>query len=513
MATLEQLEETYFASGETHIRDTAVIPHLDGKAYFAAVQEALDRVDSADDVIYMSAWFFRPQMQLTPSALNLAEVLHNKADIGADVRVILWTGRWCVGAENLDSSSWFDAGFAAGIGTVGNFVSNTRNNILMALQLRQLNPNNREHPPLVGSMLMDHGGGKLGCRHHKVVIVYHRATNDLRAFVGGLDFAPSRLGEPRHPEQNGWHDATVELRGGAAMAVWSDFRTRWEEAVSLPERFFRLEGQRTAFNNVETLNRPLVPPPPQVPSVTSNCGVRVLRSYGAFREKPIWGDGEPWKTVPAGGIREVLPTYIKAINSVTKNPDPNGPPSYIYIEDQYLNTHEAKIEHDLLYSAIARAVNRDVKVVFIVPGRADPDDPASSENQNWTLSLAGMLSLIQPDKWDNFIMYRIQNVFVHTKVLLINDEFLSIGTANFADRSMEGLDTELQTTIVTTGSLVRDFRVRLWADHLRVVVTPHVFDEIADLKKSLGIFDEDWGTDVDFDHSQDAFRLVTPLFD
>jgi phosphatidylserine/phosphatidylglycerophosphate/cardiolipin synthase-like enzyme len=512
MATLEQLEQKYFSSGVQHLRDTEVIPHLDAKDYYVALQEALDMLDSPDDVVYMSAWYFRPQMQLTPNAPMLAQVLHDKADIGMDVRVILWAGRFVVGGRNFDSSSWFDTGFAFAAEHVGNFVSNTQNNITMARHLQEFNPQGREKPPLVGSMLLDHGGGKMGCRHHKVVIVYHKATGDLRAFVGGLDIAPSRIGEPGHPEQNPWHDAAVELRGGAAMTVWDDFRTRWKEAVTLPNRFYRLEGQLTFFNNLETLIRPLVPPPPQVSlGVQTNYGVRVLRSYGPFREAPIGGPGEPWNTLPPGGIQEVLPTYIRAINSVTKNLDPNGPPSYIYIEDQYLNSKESRIEHDTLYASIAQAVNRDVKVVFIVPGRPDPDDPTTDENQHWAASLSGMLSAIQPDKWDNFVMYRIHNTFVHTKVVIINDEFLSIGTANFADRSMEGLDTEIQATIVTPGSLVRDFRVMLWADHLRVPVTPHVFSEIADLKKSLGIFDEDWGTDVDFDHTQDAFRLVAPL--
>jgi len=509
MATLEQLEQKYFASGIQHIRDTEVITHLDGQSYFAAVQEALDMVDSADDTVYMSCWLLKPEIKLVPTGQTLEQILYDKAAIGMDVRVIVWTGRFVVGSDQFDRTSWWDSRFASAAEHFGNFVKNCRNNIAVARRMQTMNPDGFEKPPLEASMLMDHGGGKLGCRHHKVVIVYHKATNDLRAFVGGLDPAPSRFGSPGHPEADPWHDAAVELRGGAAMAVWADFRTRWQEGVMLRNRFLRINGQLSFFNNLPTLIRPLVPPPPPV-SIPSNNGVRILRSYGPFKEAPLWGDGEPWRNVPAGGIQEVLPTYIRAINSATANPDPNGPPSFIYIEDQYLNIPEIKTGHSLLYFAIAQAVNRGVKVIFVVPGRPDEDDPASSENEHWSGSLAQMLSSIEEDKWDNFIMYRVHNVFVHTKLVLINDEFLALGTTNFVDRSMTGLDTEIQATIVTPGSLARDFRVKLWADHLRVPLTPNNTSELADLKKSLALFRPSWGTGVNFNPVDSAYRLVDP---
>ena len=295
------------------------------------------------------------------------------------------------------------------------------------------------------------------------------------------------------------------------MAVWADFRTRWKEAVTLSNRFLRIEGQMTNFNNDETITRPLVPLPPNV-TVQSDYGVRILRSYATFKESPWGGEDRPWATLPPDGVREILPTYIRAINSATRNPDPNGPPSYIYIEDQYLNTWEGRIEHDLLYPAIAQAVNRGVKVIFVVPGRSDPDDPGTGENRTWSITLSHALSDIEFDQWHNFVVYRVHNTMVHTKVVLINDEFLSIGSANFADRSMEGLDTELQAAIVTPGSLVRDFRVKLWADHLRINLTSSIADELGDLKKSLALFQPDWGTGVSFDPKDTtAFRLVDPL--
>lgn len=508
MATLSELEQKYFVSGAgvPHSADTEVIPHVDGRAYFAAIQNAIDKTGTPDDVIYITSWLFSESLILDPlGPVSLRLSLHDKAVAGVDVRIIIWTGRFMMGAGMMDTDTYWDSAtrFASGVESAGGFSQIVQRNIKTALSLRRFNPLGGPKPPLRDRVMMDHAGGKFGSRHQKYTVVYRKATSDLWAFVGGIDFDQSRFSDLHHTSGGlPWHDVGVELRKGAAASVWADFRTRWEEAKTLPSRTFVIGGVREIFNNPATLALAPVPPPPQL-SVPSTSSVRVLRSYAPWRESPVFGDDLPWATVPPEGIQEVFAVYEKALNAAT---------NYIYVEDQALNTEEGKLEHDMLFPLIAAAARRGVKVIFVVPGMSDPTDPGNVQNKEQSLSLINnLVFFIDVFHRDNFVMYRVFNTIVHSKVLIIDDEFFAIGSANFFDRSMEGRDTELQAAIVDPGTPARDLRVRLWADHLRVDPTdPLVAAELGDLTKSLGLFNPDWitGSGVTFAHPNSAFQQV-----
>jgi phosphatidylserine/phosphatidylglycerophosphate/cardiolipin synthase-like enzyme len=504
---LADLETQFFASGERHHRDTEVIAHVDGGNYFAAIQTALDQAVDPEDVIYISSWLINGRTTLTFNGPMLHQILHDKAALGMDGRVSVWTGRFRSGKDAIDNRSCWDTEFAGSAEKHGGFAAIVQGNIMQVRDFRAFNPNNLPKPPLEGSVLMDHGGGKWGSRHQKTTIVYHKATNDLRAFVGGIDYDQSRATFPRHVFFGNWHDTGVELRGGAAMSVWRDFGTRWHEATRLREKTFRIEGEDFPFNNAETLSRPPVPDPPQV-SVQSDYSVRILRSYAGFAESPVFDRDEPWDSIGSNGIREILPTYVKAINA----PQQVSPlKSYIYVEDQDLNREDIQTEHDTLFPFIVQAANRDIRVIFVVPGSPDPADPGHNRNEHQSITIQSMIRQIAPDKRVNFVMYRVKDTIIHSKVMIINDKFVALGSANFLDRSMEGLDTELQACVVNTGTLAQDLRIRLWADHLRVDPTnPQVRSELADLTKSLGFFNENWGSGITFNHDDSAFDLVRP---
>jgi phosphatidylserine/phosphatidylglycerophosphate/cardiolipin synthase-like enzyme len=89
-------------------------------------------------------------------------------------------------------------------------------------------------------------------------------------------------------------------------------------------------------------------------------------------------------------------------------------------------------------------------------------------------------------------MYRVDNLTVHTKLMLVDDVFASIGSANFFSRSMVGTDSEITTTLVTTGQQVRDLRVTLWAEHLRTTLSDELTPMLADLDTALGIWRTQW---------------------
>src|SRR5262249_1960706 len=151
--------------------------------------------------------------------------------------------------------------------------------------------------------------------------------------------------------------------------------------------------------------------------------------------------------------------------------------------------------------------------ILVVPGSADPVDSTNAINFEVSSTLGDALfDHIDDDKVSNVVMYRVKATCVHAKLVIIDDEFIAIGSADFYDRSMEGLDTELQAAIVDPGDLVKNFRVRVWADHLRVdPADPLVNSELRNTKKSLGLFREGWATEgqVTFDHADSALMKVT----
>jgi phosphatidylserine/phosphatidylglycerophosphate/cardiolipin synthase-like enzyme len=93
----------------------------------------------------------------------------------------------------------------------------------------------------------------------------------------------------------------------------------------------------------------------------------------------------------------------------------------------------------------------------------------------------------------NVGLWRVENLTVHSKLVLVDDVFASIGSANFFSRSMAGTDTELTTAMVSDGDAARDLRVSLWAEHLRTPLTdPALRGSLEDLELAIGAFRPEW---------------------
>jgi phosphatidylserine/phosphatidylglycerophosphate/cardiolipin synthase-like enzyme len=213
----------------------------------------------------------------------------------------------------------------------------------------------------------------------------------------------------------------------------------------------------------------------------------------------------PWSTLPAAGVQEILAVLQKAIVAATR---------YIYVEDQTLNPGAAAavyVRHTKLTPYINDALRRGVKVIYVTDGYSGPDSPVPANLALSSAILEGILNKVSITEAQNFSLQYVLDTKVHAKVVLIDDEFVSIGSANFWDRSMTGAESELTAAIVHAGaqnSLVGDLRVRLWRGHLRVAQSAAVDGDLRDLSKSLSIFRSDWGTGVGFAHPNSALRAI-----
>jgi phosphatidylserine/phosphatidylglycerophosphate/cardiolipin synthase-like enzyme len=462
-----------------HLQDSEWVPVVDGIDYFAEVSGLLDRVGPGDAVL-VAGLQVSPDLDLTgreegePGRRPLADLLAEKAHDGADVRVLLSGGVFSGGVPWLPG--------------VGPF----RANVEAARRMRGWVPSTRDtgRPPLRDRVLLDWSGALIGSNHQKIVLV--RLGEEVTAFVGGLDLALDRFDAGPHDRMRldgnrwGWHDAAVRLRGPAAERVWEVYRYRWGVAAALPRRYWML-----SMGGLGVLNPPLRPltvpaAPPQPERTSPGTAVTVVRSFNPWAIDSIRLLRRVRRPgLPANGVHEVFRTLATAIDRARR---------YVYVEDQYLKEMPGGGWRHTLYGPLRRAARRGVRVVLVGSGRRDPADGGRSDlSAVLTTDLRWrVVGRLPRDERRNVVMYRVRDLTVHAKVVLVDDVFACLGSANFFGRSMVGTDTELSSALVTTGHEVRDLRVRLWAEHLRTPLTDELRPVLEDLDTALGIWRRDW---------------------
>jgi phosphatidylserine/phosphatidylglycerophosphate/cardiolipin synthase-like enzyme len=257
------------------------------------------------------------------------------------------------------------------------------------------------------------------CHHEKIIVVDGEV-----AFVGGIDMtdlAGDRFDVPDHPARRrlGWHDVGTRIRGPAVGDVQEHFELRWGELTG------------------EQLERRAASPP------VGSTRTQVVRTIA---------DGM-YGAVPRGEFR-ILESYVRAIRRAE---------SFIYLENQFLWSPEIVA---LLADKLRSPPSESFRIVVLLPAKANNGQDDTS----------GQLSVLAgaDDGNDRFLAATIRSLsgsrddplYVHAKVGIVDDRWLTVGSANLNAHSLMN-DTEMN--IVTDDSaLVRATRLRLWAEHLQV---------------------------------------------
>ena len=263
------------------------------------------------------------------------------------------------------------------------------------------------------------------CHHEKIVLV-----DDQVAFVGGLDLTDrdgDRYDHQAHPERGrlGWHDLAFRVSGPLVADIAGHFVNRWKEVTD------------------ESLPRP---EPGEPAGDVEAQFVRTVPEH-------------VYSFAPNGEFR-ILESYLRAIHSAQ---------TLVYIENQFLWAPEIVA---LLAEKLRRPPSDDFRVAVVLPSRANQ----GQENTRGMLQLladadadadagagrfsASTISAVQND--------RVERVYVHAKVAVVDDRWLTIGSANLNGR---GLFNDTEANVVTHDQrLARDTRLRLWAEHLECPV-------------------------------------------
>jgi phospholipase D1/2 len=280
-----------------------------------------------------------------------------------------------------------------------------------------------------------------GSHHQKVIVV-----DDVLAFCGGIDLtghrwdtAAHRVDEPLRVNASGspyepYHEVQAMVSGPVAASLGTLARRRWQ-----------------AFGET---------PPPMAPAALGSLWPDAVEPDLTDIDVAIARTIPPSESEPA--VRECERLFVDSIASARQS---------IYIESQYFT-------NDALGRALAARLQEPEgpEILVVIP----------KECHGWVeqqtmgvLRHEALCHLLAADRWRRLrVVYpaasRARDVptFIHSKVMITDDRFVRIGSANFTRRSM-GVDSECDLAIDAGSDPahragVQRIRDRLIGEHLGV---------------------------------------------
>jgi phosphatidylserine/phosphatidylglycerophosphate/cardiolipin synthase-like enzyme len=261
----------------------------------------------------------------------------------------------------------------------------------------------------------------LHCHHEKLVVV-----DDEVAFVNGIDLTAlvgDRFDEPAHPARGrlGWHDVGSRLRGPLVADVARHFAARWRE----------VDGEEL--------------PDPAVPVAAGEIEAQLVRTVPE----------RIYDFLPRGEF-SIVESYLRALRSAKR---------LVYLENQFLWSPEVC---SVLAGKLAHPPSDGFRVVVLLPERAN-------NGQDDTRGQLGVLAEADSRGGGGRFLactirsrtgQRSERLYVHAKVGIVDDRWLTVGSANLNAHSFFN-DSEVNV-VTCDERLARDTRLRLWAEHLEV---------------------------------------------
>ncbi len=392
-----------------------VRPLVDGEPAFRRICEA---VEAATDSVWVTVAFLTADFEMPDGRGSLFDVLDRAAARGLDVRAIFWR-------VNPETQVVEDETFPG-----------------LAHQLEMLAAR--------GSRFRARWdrGQKGYCQHQKSWVIDAGLDGEV-AFVGGINLGRDDVVSPGHRSLGGephTHDVYVEVAGPAATDVRHNFVQRWNEAS---ER--GTPGGAWGEGGEDQLEFPTRLTAPRGDSL-----VQIQRTVraGHYTDGRASPGGEAFDI--QAGETSIFDQYELAIAAARRS---------IYIENQTLFAPAT-------LAALKAALERGVEVVVLTPAKAEGQVRAArqrSESQVLFDQLAGL------GAYGRFALVGIagpsadggrHDVYVHAKIMLIDDVWATIGSCNIAGRSFFG-DTEVNASLWDP-SVVRALRCELLLEHLGV---------------------------------------------
>jgi phosphatidylserine/phosphatidylglycerophosphate/cardiolipin synthase-like enzyme len=296
----------------------------------------------------------------------------------------------------------------------------------------------QKHPRL--QLRLDRQHPIYAAHHQKIVVI-----DDNLAFVGGMDLTVERWDTPAHcaddpcrvrPDGTPYtpvHDIQMVVEGEVARAVAEHAWHRWRVATG--EELGPCGESESAW-------------PADLAPEFADTRVAIARTA------PPWAEEPP--------IHEVAKLTADAIVAAREA---------IYIEAQYLSAHSVG---NLLAGTLGLSDGPEIVIVLTRSSHGLVEHALMGRNRDRLLR-----KLKKADRHGRLrVFYPVvpngetcSEVLVHSKLMIVDDRFLRIGSANLNNRSI-GLDTECDLAIEARRAderrAVRALRDRLLGEHLDV---------------------------------------------
>ncbi|TYP87848.1 phospholipase D-like domain-containing protein [Blastococcus xanthinilyticus] len=387
---------------------------VDAADYFAVLKQAILR---AERRVLFIGWDFEPRIRLDPRTPGRArdDRLGRVLEAAVQANPALEIGVLQWGMGMLES---------------------LRRGVLPVPLLRR-----RTHERL--RFAVDHHH-PLGAAHHQKIVV----VDDCLAFAGGIDVTADRWDTTDHRDwdrhrhrphsrrpTDPWHDVTSLVSGPVARALGELARERWESGTG--RRLGPVEGVRPCW-------------PEGLDALLTDVDVAISRTRPRHGGKDL--------------VHEIELLWLAAVAAARET---------VYIEAQYFANRR-------IAEAIAERLGEPDGPEFVL---VTPESAVGwLEEKAMGTARARLLRLVrEADVHDRFRMYVPvteggRPIYVHAKVLVVDDRLLRIGSSNLNNRSM-GLDTECDLTIearaddprrAEPAGAVLGMRHRLLGEHLGV---------------------------------------------
>ncbi len=293
-----------------------------------------------------------------------------------------------------------------------------------------------------------------GASHHQKFAV----IDGTRSFLGGIDLCDHRWDRRRHAEpdelrtsrgapHHPFHDTQVYLAGAEVGGALSRlFFSRWEAAEAGP---LNLDSSAPAS-------------PPRTPWSPRGAVPLSTDRVALSRTDP---NGAPFGPVPC---REIERLHLDAIAAAD---------SFIYIETQYMSSRA--IGDALVARLTDTARPLELTIVLNPHAESPKEDVAVGLAQ---AKILGDLTRAVEGTPHHFGKFHTlphceggeptRSTYVHSKLMIVDDCFLAVGSANLTNRSM-GLDSELHASFQgepgsSLAASIRALRIGLLREHAGV---------------------------------------------
>ena len=293
-----------------------------------------------------------------------------------------------------------------------------------------------------------------GAHHQKVVVI-----DGAVAFTGGMDVCDCRWDDRDHPVRSDhrcdsgrdphgpYHDVQSVLTGPVVDRMAELFEARWAHAGG-----GELQLPKVSRDDVDFT--PSIPAPPGPVAISRTFGKTLLP--------------------PQPAVQEVAALYLDAIDSAER---------FIYIENQYFSSRA-------IFQALVKRMRSPfrprLQIVLVLPRQPEAlrEQLAMGIAQ---VRLLRALECVARETGHAFGVYCSAGhdartgedvyTYIHSKVMVVDDCFLTLGSANTTNRSL-GLDSELNISWESelpndaTARAIRRIRVSLMAEHAGLEAMP-----------------------------------------